>query len=104
MAINQTIQDFYQQASTRNFARDYQLRIISFIVNGIDQIEEKDLVPKKNNDDSLLKWWKPKAINRYQKLIKEERIERDFYWYEKMSEKELKDWLMNRGKSVLLND
>jgi hypothetical protein len=44
MAINQTIQDFYQQASTRNFARDYQLRIISFIVNGIDQIEEKDLV------------------------------------------------------------
>ncbi len=69
-----------------------------------DKIEEKDLVPKKNNDDSLLKWWKPKAINRYQKLIKEERIERDFYWYEKMSEKELKDWLMNRGKSVLLND
>jgi hypothetical protein len=44
MAINQTIQDFYQQASTRNFARDYQLRIISFIVNGIDQIEEKDSI------------------------------------------------------------
>jgi len=44
MAINQTIQDFYQQASTRNFARDFQLRITSFIVNGIDQIRDEDLV------------------------------------------------------------
>ena len=44
MAINQTIQDFYQQASVRNFARDFQLRITSFIVNGINQINEGDLV------------------------------------------------------------
>jgi hypothetical protein len=44
MAINQTIQSFYQQASTRNFARDFQLRITSFIVNGIDQIKDEDLV------------------------------------------------------------
>lgn len=44
MAINQTIQDFYQQASTRNFARDFQLRIINFIVNGVDQIGPEDLV------------------------------------------------------------
>lgn len=44
MAINQTIQDFYQQASTRNFSRDFQLRITSFVVNGIDQIRDEDLV------------------------------------------------------------
>lgn len=44
MAINQTIQDFYQQASVRNFSRDFQLRITSFLVNGIDQIAEEDLV------------------------------------------------------------
>ena len=42
--MNQTIQDFYQQASTRNFARDFQLRITSFIVNGINEIGEEDLV------------------------------------------------------------
>jgi hypothetical protein len=69
-----------------------------------DKVEEKDLIPKKVKEDSFLKWWKPKAINRYQKLLKEDRIEKDFYWYEKMNEKELKDWLMNRGKIILLND
>jgi hypothetical protein len=69
-----------------------------------DKIEEKDLIPKKISEESLLKWWKPKAINRYQKLLKEERLEKDFYWYEKMNEKELKDWLLNRGKNILLND
>jgi hypothetical protein len=69
-----------------------------------DKIDEKGLIPKKVKEDSLLKWWKPKAINRYQKLLKEGRIEKDFYWYEKMNEKELKDWLLNRGKNILLND
>lgn len=42
--MNQTIQTFYQQAAARNFARDFQLRITSFIVNGVDQIREEDLV------------------------------------------------------------
>jgi hypothetical protein len=69
-----------------------------------DKIDEKGLIPKKVKEDSLLKWWKPKSINRYQKLLKEGRIEKDFYWYEKMNEKELKDWLLNRGKNILLND
>ena len=69
-----------------------------------DKIGENELIPKKVKEDSFLKWWKPKAINRYQKLLKEDRIEKDFYWYEKMNEKELKDWLMNRGKNILLND
>jgi hypothetical protein len=69
-----------------------------------DKIGENELIPKKVKEDSFIKWWKPKAINRYQKLLKEDRIEKDFYWYEKMNEKELKDWLMNRGKNILLND
>jgi hypothetical protein len=42
--MNQTIQTFYQQAAARNFARDFQLRITSFIVNGIQQLREEDLV------------------------------------------------------------
>lgn len=42
--MNQTIQTFYQQAAARNFARDFQLRITSFIVNGIQQLKEEDLV------------------------------------------------------------
>ena len=42
--MNQTIQDFYQQATARNFSRDFQLRITGFQVNGIDQIGEEDLV------------------------------------------------------------
>jgi len=44
MAINQTIQDFYSQASKRNFSRDFQLRITSFQVNGINLVDENDLV------------------------------------------------------------
>jgi hypothetical protein len=36
--------------------------------------------------------------------MKEGRIENEFYWYENMNEKELKDWLMNRGKEILLNE
>ena len=44
-AINQRIQDFYQQASTRNFARDFQLRIDSIILGGNpDIITDTDLV------------------------------------------------------------
>lgn len=42
--MNQTIQTFYQQAAARNFARDFQLRITSFIVNGVQQLKEEDLV------------------------------------------------------------
>lgn len=48
--MNQTIQTFYQQAAARNFARDFQLRITSFIVNGIQQIREEDLVFLKTAD------------------------------------------------------
>jgi hypothetical protein len=42
--MNQRIQDFYQQASTRNFSRDYQFRILNFSVNGLGFISEEDLV------------------------------------------------------------
>lgn len=42
--MNQTIQTFYQEAASRNFARDFQLRITSFIVNGVQQMNEEDLV------------------------------------------------------------
>lgn len=76
--------------------------------NSIDflnsKISESELKKKKVSLESILGWWKPKAVQRYKKLLEEGRLEKDFYWYEKMSEKELKEWLMNRGKHLILND
>jgi hypothetical protein len=68
------------------------------------KISESELKKKNISIESILNWWKPKSIQRYKKLLEEIRIEKDFYWYEKMSEKELKEWLMNRGKHLILND
>jgi tellurite resistance-related uncharacterized protein len=76
--------------------------------NSIDflngKISESELKKKKISLDSIICWWRPKAIQRYKKLSDEGRLEKEFYWYEKMSEKELKEWLMNRGKHLILND
>lgn len=50
-----------------------------------DEITEKDLVMKKKfveGDTYSLKWWKTKAIRRYQKLLKDNRIKPNTLWYE----------------------
>jgi len=48
------------------------------------EIEEKELkMKKKYNDDSdyIMKWWKPKAIKRYTKLLKENKIKPEKLFY-----------------------
>lgn len=40
---HQGIRDFYKQATTRGFARDFQFRVVTFKVNGIE-IGPKDLI------------------------------------------------------------
>ena len=40
----QTIRDFYSNATSRGFARDFQFRITTFDVNGIPSLRDDDLV------------------------------------------------------------
>ena len=42
--MQQTIQDFYYQASTRGFSRDFQLRVTNFQIDGQSLLSEDDLV------------------------------------------------------------
>jgi len=42
--MNQTIQEFYYQASQRGFSRDFQLRVTDIQINGQQLLSEEDLV------------------------------------------------------------
>ena len=45
---------------------------------------EKDLVMKekiKEGMDYIMKWWIPKAVERYRKLLKEKNLQTDTLWY-----------------------
>ena len=64
------------------------------------EIGEYELKKKSLTIEKLMKWWKPKAINRYKKLKAENRLDSDFYWYDEMNEDEIRSWLVNRGKSL----
>ena len=49
-----------------------------------NKIDDNDLKLKRKFEgdvDAILKWWKPKAINRYKKLIKEDRVKSDILFY-----------------------
>jgi len=51
------------------------------------EIEEKDLVPlEKLKDDaqSVIDWWRPKAISRYEKLVDENRVNGDILYYNEL--------------------
>lgn len=52
-----------------------------------NKITEKDLILKPNRDDqSIMDWWKPKAINRYKKLFLENNIKPDTLFYLPMAQ------------------
>ena len=45
---------------------------------------EKDMVMKekiKEGMDYIMKWWTPKAVERYRKLLKEKNLQTDTLWY-----------------------
>ena len=70
-----------------------------------DEISEKDLVMKpqiSGGMDYLMKWWKPKAINRYKKLLSSDRLENEILWYENIADNKatFNQWLSSKGSSI----
>jgi hypothetical protein len=48
--------------------------------------------------DVLLKWWRNKAVKRYEKLQQDNKLQTDTLWYEELSSQNVKSWLKSRGK------
>jgi hypothetical protein len=49
-----------------------------------NEIDESQLIPSKklqDGVDGVMKWWKPKAIRRYEKLLQEDRIKDEILYY-----------------------
>jgi hypothetical protein len=56
-------------------------------VSTLDEITEDKLIPLaklKDDVDSVVNWWKPKAISRYIKLHEENRLKPDILFYNKI--------------------
>ena len=64
-----------------------------------DEISSNDLLPNIKCDlDVLLKWWRNKAVKRYEKLQQDNKLQTDTLWYEELSSQNVKSWLKSRGK------
>jgi len=92
------ISDYYVNQNRGVYYSSFYKNARDFLCNQIP-IEEL-IVDERFNDDYIMKWWKPKAINRFKKLEKSNKLQTADLWYEDM-DKELenfKSWLMSRGK------
>lgn len=70
-----------------------------------DEISEKDLVMKPQIEgglDYIEKWWKPKAINRYKKLLATDRLNEEVLWYEHIADNKatFNQWVESRGITI----
>ena len=64
-----------------------------------NEISNGILTPNIKADlDVLLKWWRNKAVKRYEKLHKDNKIKTDTLWYEELTSQNVKSWLKSRGK------
>jgi len=71
------------------------------------EIGEGDLEPHPNkvgNYDEIMEWWKVRAINRYKKLIEEDRIDNEPIWYDKINQEDVREWLELRGVNPLIEE
>ena len=63
-----------------------------------NEIKEDELiVSSKMQRDSLLNWWKSKAIKRYLQLHKNNQLKQTPLWYEDLDKKKVQGWLYSRG-------
>ena len=64
-----------------------------------NEISNGILIPNIKCDlDVLLKWWRNKAVKRYEKLQQDNKLQTDTLWYEELSSQNVKSWLKSRGK------
>jgi hypothetical protein len=70
-----------------------------------DEIEESELVMNEKfvgDTKSVMDWWKPKAIKRYEKLLKDGKLQPDTLWYDDIDQNAMESWLSARGQSTEL--
>ena len=70
-----------------------------------DEVGEKDLIMKNKIEegmDYIMKWWIPKAVKRYKKLLKEKNLQTDTLWYEDINSLKVESWLRSRGINIPL--
>ena len=71
------------------------------------EIGEDELEPHPNGVgvyDEIMEWWLVRAINRYKKLLVENRIDVEPIWYDDINEDDVRDWLELRGKNPIIED
>ena len=52
----------------------------------------------------IMDWWKIRAVNRYKKLIEEDRIDNEPIWYDEIKKEDVREWLELRGVNPLIED
>ena len=55
-----------------------------YLQNKIDDSELKLKRKFEGDVDAMLTWWRPKAINRYKKLLEQDRIKSDILFYNRL--------------------
>ena len=71
------------------------------------EIGEDELEPHSNgvgDFDKIMEWWKVRAINRYKKLLEEDRIDAQPIWYDEIQIDDVKEWLELRGVNPLIEE
>jgi hypothetical protein len=71
------------------------------------EIGEEELEPNPNgvgDYEQIMEWWKVKAVNRYNKLIEENRIDDEPIWYDNINIDDVKEWLELRGVNPLIDE
>ena len=51
-----------------------------------------------------MNWWRVRAINRYKKLLDEDRMDIEPIWYDEIQIEDVKEWLELRGVNPLIDE
>lgn len=71
------------------------------------EVGEEELEPHSNgvgDYEKISEWWKIRAVNRYKKLVEEDRIDNEPIWYDKINIEDVREWLELRGVNPLIEE
>ena len=71
------------------------------------EIGEEELEPNPNgvgDYEQIMEWWKVRTVNRYNKLIEENRKDDEPIWYDNINIDDVKEWLELRGVNPLIEE
>ena len=99
-----TSTDFYHENNRGVYYSPFYENTYQFLRG---EIGEDGLEPHSNgvgNFDEIMDWWRVRAINRYKKLLEEDRIDNEPIWYDEINIDDVKDWLELRGINPLIEE